>query len=113
MTSAQEALIETLRQVVLGRDFEPASSMLKSVSNDKAVRVPSGCPYSIATNVAHAEQWQRSWLHKVKGLPPFDVWKDAKDFPLIEADQWPAVRDGFIDGLHQALQIAEASPFNH
>ena len=113
MEDAQEAVTETLRQVVQGKDFEPASKLLASLTNEQAVKVPAGCPYSIATNVAHAEQWQRSWLHQLKGLPPFKVWTDAKDFPAVKAAQWPAVRKRFIKGLEDALAIAESKPFKH
>ena len=113
MNSAQESVAETLRQVLNGRDFEVPAVMLKSLKGTKATAVPPGCPYSIATNVAHAEQWQRSWLHQLKGLPKFDVWKDSKDFPEIAPEDWPQVRNAFISGLEDALAIAESQPFAH
>jgi len=113
METAAPAVAETLRQLLNGLDFDSPSKMLTSVTNAKAVKIPAGCPYSIATNVAHAEQWQRSWLHRLKGLPPFDVWKEAKDFPIVAARDWPSVRQAFLDGLQDALTIAEADPFVH
>src|SRR4051812_19146114 len=93
------SIAETLRQVVEGGDFDPPAKILKSVTAENAVLKPPGCPYSIATNVAHAEQWQRSWLNRLKGMPRFDVYKEAKDFPIIAAADWPAVRAAFVDGL--------------
>jgi hypothetical protein len=113
MTDAQAILAELLRQMVEGADFDTASAMLKSVNGQKAVLVPLNCPYSIATNIAHAEQWQRSWLNPMKGLPPFDVYKHGKDFPIIKPEEWPAVRQRFIDGLDDAYRFATSEPFAH
>jgi hypothetical protein len=113
MTTAQEAVAETLRQVLFGRDFRPAGELLESIKPEIAVAAPPGAPYSIATNVAHAEQWQRQWLHTLKGLPPFKIWGNVKDFPLVDADEWPAVSKRFVDGLIDALTIAESQPFHH
>jgi len=113
MSDAQAAIAEMLREVVEGVDFDSAAQVLKSVTAAKAVVVPDGCPYSIATNVAHTEQWQRSWLNQLKGLPRFDVYRDAKDFPIVAESEWPAIRKAFVEGLEDAYAIACATPFAH
>jgi hypothetical protein len=113
MLTAQQAVAETLRQLVHGKDFEPPSKLLGSIKSEQAVAIAPGCPYSIATNISHAEQWQRSWLHSLKKLPRFDVWKDGKDFPVVPPQDWDAVREAFLSGLNDALALAEGSPFAH
>jgi hypothetical protein len=113
VNTPQESVAETLRQVIHGRDFDAVAKTLKTISNESATTLLPHCPYTIATNVSHAEQWQRSWLHKLMGLPTFDVWKHGKDFPVVTPNEWPHVREGFLKGLEDALSIAETVPFVH
>lgn len=113
MSDSQAAAAEMLRQMIHGEDFESAAQVLKSVTAEKAVIVPANCPYSIATNVAHTEQWQRRWLNQLKGLPALDIYKDGVDFPVVAASDWPAWRKKFIEGIEEAYAIASAEPFVH
>lgn len=91
----------------------PPAKMLATVSAKNAVVVPPGCPYSIATNVAHAEVWQRLWLARLQGLRRPKIWKEEPDFPVVPPERWPEVRQAFLDGLETALRIAGAEPFAH
>jgi hypothetical protein len=67
-------------------------------------------PYSLATNVAHTEIWNRVWLARLMGLPSI---KPYPDFPSVKPEDWPSVRGNFLEGLRQAQQIAGSQPFAH
>jgi hypothetical protein len=84
--------------------------MLKSVKAEAAVRVLPLMPYSLATNVAHADIWNRLWLAKLEGKPKFNPWPD---FPKVAEEEWPGVRDGFLENLNRAYEIACSEPFTH
>jgi len=97
-------------QLCNGADFDSPEKLLRTVSAEKAAQIPTGSPYSIATNVAHAEIWQRIWLTSLANTPrpnPFP------DFPIIEPNDWPNVRQSFLAGLEQARQIATTEPLAH
>ena len=105
-----EYVREALRQVVEGDDFEPAEKMLKTVKPEAAVRIVEGLPYSLATNVAHADIWNRLWLARLEGKPKFNPFPD---FPVVTEKEWPKVRDQFMKNLHRAYAIACREPFRH
>jgi hypothetical protein len=110
MAESIEHVREALRQVVEGDDFEPPSKLLKTVKADAAVRVVAGLPYSLATNVAHADIWTRLWLARVEGKPKLNPFPD---FPVVKEKDWPNVRDQFVGNLQRAYDIACAEPFEH
>lgn len=103
-------VIEALRQLVEGADFEPPSSMLGKIKTEDAVRVLPFMPYSLATNVAHTDIWNRQWLAQLEGTPKEKPWPD---FPPVAAEQWEAVRDRFLANLDRAYAIARSEPFTH
>lgn len=105
-----EHVREALRQVIEGDDFESATSLLKNVKPDQAVRVVEGLPYSLATNVAHADIWNRLWLARLEGKKKFNPFPD---FPVVTEKNWPKVKDQFIENLERAYEIACAEPFEH
>ncbi len=107
-----EAAHEALRQAYVGRDFEPAEKLILKTPA-KALIVPAGAPYSIATNVAHADVWQRVWLARLEGTPVPEIKGQADDFPLISAEEWPAIRERFLAGFRRAMEIAASRPFEH
>jgi hypothetical protein len=113
MHERQAAVAELLRQMAHGDDFDTAEQMLKRIAGDTAISIPEGCPYSIATNVGHAENWQHQWLNQLKGLPKFNVYRDAKDFPAVSSEEWPEVRRRFLEGIQEAYALALAEPFTH
>jgi hypothetical protein len=110
MSESLEYVQEALRQVVNGADFEPAKSLLKTVKPEGAVRVVEGLPYSLATNVAHADIWNRVWLASLEGKRKFNPFPD---FPVVKEKDWPKVRDQFIANIDRAYEIACAKPFEH
>ena len=101
---------EALRQVLEGDDFETAETVLKNVKPEAAVKVVPGLPYSLATNVAHADIWNHVWLSRLEGGPKVNPFPD---FPAIEAKDWSAVRQSFIQNLNRAYEIACSEPFVH
>ena len=101
---------EALRQVLEGEDFEAGLAVVKSVKAEVAVKRLPGLPYSIATNVAHTDIWNRLWLAKLEGKPRF---KPFPDFPVVSKEDWPAVRGAFVQNLSRAYEIACAEPFVH
>lgn len=99
-----------MRQAWEGADFTAPSQMLKAVKPLDAVRLLPGAPYSIATNVAHADIWQRLWLARLEGKPKFNPFPD---FPAVEAQNWEAVRSSFLSNFERAYAIAASEPFTH
>ncbi|AIE86817.1 DinB family protein [Fimbriimonas ginsengisoli] len=108
MTEAAEAL----RQIIEGHDFATPAGLLKSIKAETAVAIAPGAPYSIATNVAHAEIWQAAWLCRLRGEPLPKIVM-GQDFPEVSAKEWPGVRRAFVDGLVEAHAIASRDPFTH
>ena len=105
-----DSIKEALRQVVEGADFDSASTMLKTMKAEAATTVLADMPYSLATNVAHADIWNRLWLARLEGKPKFNPFPD---FPEVTADQWPEVRNSFITNMNRAYEIASGEPFAH
>lgn len=101
---------EALRQVVEGEDFESAAAMLKVVKAEAATKILPGMPYSLATNVAHADIWNRVWLARLEGEPKLNPFPD---FPIITPEDWPNIRASFLKTLTRAYEIATNEPFFH
>jgi hypothetical protein len=106
----RSAVIEALRQVWEGMDIPPAESLLRNVSVDTAAKKLPWMPYSILTNVAHADFWQRVWLNRLKGLRVQSFTEDWKTPP---AEEWPQVRSAFLEHFQEAIAIAKADAFEH
>ena len=101
---------ELLRQVWEGTDFTAPTLMLRPVTAQAAIKIVPGCPYSIATNVAHADIWQRQWLGRMLGQPKFNPFPD---FPLVEDKDWAALRDSFLGNFEKAVEFGNSSQFIH
>lgn len=105
-----EALREVYRQLVQGLDFDGPDTLLRNVSAEQAVAKLPGWPYSIGTNVAHADHWQKIWLARLTGAR---APKTFPDFPEVEPAEWEHVRRSFLLNLAQAQEIASAETFSH
>lgn len=105
-----ETVRELLRQVWEGDDFTPPSKLLANVSAKSATIIPASAPYSIATNVAHADIWQRLWLARLKGEPKFNPFPD---FPAVPSHDWETVRTSFLVNFALAVELAGHEPFEH
>jgi len=102
-----ETAREVLRQLWEGDDFTPPVKLLSNISAPAAVTLLPNTPYSIATNVAHADIWQRLWLCRLQGKPKFNPFPD---FPVVEAADWASVRESFLENFQLALNLARAEP---
>ena len=99
---------QALDQLISGRNIDPPAKLLANIKPESAARLPPGAPYSIATNVAHADIWQRVWLAQLEGNPRFNPFPD---FPAISAESWPETRDSFLANLDRARELAaECAP---
>lgn len=109
---AAETIAETLRQIIDGEDFNPPAKMLK-ISAKRACTIPTGVPYSIATNVWHADYWNRLWLARLRGeaIKSKNIWAD--DWYVPSEKEWSETRDRFLSNLVGARELALAKPFRH
>jgi uncharacterized damage-inducible protein DinB len=90
---------EAARQFIEGTDFEPPARAVSNISPELATTIPPGCPYSVATQVAHMLFWQKRWLGSIDNLP-LEVKKGKHgDFPKVAPADWEAIRDEFLAGL--------------
>lgn len=105
-----EAAFEVLRQVWEGDDIPPPESLLKGISLESASQKLEDWPYSILTNLAHAVFWQDVWLNRLKGLRREKVVKDWQEYP---AQEFPAMRRRFLEGMEEAMGLASNKPFEH
>src|SRR5262245_19065878 len=90
---------EAVRQFLTGTDFEPPARVISDLSPELATTVPPGCPYSVATQVAHMLFWQKQWVGRIDDLPLERKVGKHGDFPIVSPDNWPRVRDEFLAGL--------------
>jgi hypothetical protein len=58
---------ETFRQIMSGDDIPKVDYLLKRMAPEQASARLAGWPYSILTNLEHADFWQRIWLGRLTG----------------------------------------------
>lgn len=107
------ALVKVFDHIIEGADIPTPRGMLRINIDDANDTLP-GLPYSVATNLAHAVLWQEFWLKKLAGGPRYssnNEWK--QDFRIPDADEWPDLRQRFVEGLERARAIAASEPFDH
>jgi uncharacterized damage-inducible protein DinB len=109
MDPGREAVVEALRQIIEGTDIPPPRTLLNMTAKRAAVRLPE-MPYSISTNLAHANFWQEIWLERLAGKRARSFPEDWKTPP---AEEWPSIREQFLSGLDRAVEIARSEPFDH
>ena len=101
---------EALRQVWEGRDFPPPKQILSRLPAEDAAKIPSGFKYSILTLVEHNNLWNGIWLGRLVDRKRPDM---TKDWRVPKPSEWLEVRSQFLEGLEEAIAIAEAKPFRH
>lgn len=99
-----------LHQVLTGVDIPKVEPMLKRLSAEDAARTLDGFPYSILTNLAHMDFWQRVWLARLEGTPR-PGWKD--DWKMPDPSQFSPLRISVVNGMKRAIALASADPFIH
>ncbi|MGI8923246.1 MAG: hypothetical protein ACR2HJ_04260 [Fimbriimonadales bacterium] len=100
---------EVLKQVWEGDDIPAPAPLLRMAAAQAAEKLP-GTPYSILTNLAHAEFWQRIWLNRLQGIKASSFMEDWR-VPHLE--EWPVIRRAFLTGMEQAMAMASAKQLNH
>lgn len=101
---------EALRQVWEGRDFPPPKRILSNVKAEDAAAIPPGFKYSILTLVEHNNLWNGIWLGRLVDRKRPDM---TKDWRVPKPSEWPEVRRRFLEGMEEAISIAETEPFRH
>lgn len=105
-----DSVRELLRQVWEGDDFASPTELLSKIPAATAVRIPASAPYPIATNVAHADIWQRLWLANLKGERKFNPFPDFRE---VAARDWDCLRAAFLANFAMAIELAYSEPFIH
>lgn len=103
-------MVETFRQIWEGDDIPAPESLLRGMNAETAATKLQHWPYSILTNLEHADFWQRVWLDRLKDLRAQSY---AKDWREPAADEWPRIKMSFLDNLKEAMRIAGSDPFEH
>ncbi len=101
---------EALRQVWEGADIPAPTSLLGNISVTTAARRELWMPYSILTNLAHANFWQTVWLNRLEGKR---VANFTEDWKVLPPESWPEVRELFYTDMQRALAMARSEPFAH
>jgi hypothetical protein len=110
MDTARSVVAEALRQVIHGTDIPTPESLLSNITPQKAAAQLPSSPYSILTNLAHADFWQQIWIDRLEGRRAKNFTQDWKTHP---PEEWPDLRAHFLQGLELAHQIATSEPFSH
>jgi uncharacterized damage-inducible protein DinB len=98
---------EAIEQMQQASDFESPSLLLNDLSEEDALRVPEGAPYSIARVVKHASVWQNLFLSGVLGWEGYNRPSSAaEDWPLVEEGSWEQTRKDFLEKFDQIAQAA-------
>lgn len=104
------SLAELFRQVWKGGDIPAPDSLLRNITPEAAAIRLTSMPYSILTNLEHADFWQRIWLNRLQGRRAESF---VKDWRVPETAEWPAIRASFLANLQAATDLASAEPFEH
>jgi hypothetical protein len=110
MDPGRAVVRELFRQIIDGTDIPAAESLLRNVTPEKAAIKLDNMPYSILTNLAHADFWQQIWLDRLHGKRARRITEDWK---APAAGEWPQVRASFLANLGRASEIAAAEGFDH
>jgi len=103
-------VVDLFDQIIEGEDIPKIGHLLKRMDAETAARSLPGWPYSILTNLAHADFWQQTWLGRIEGTPRP---KFQDDWRVPSAEEFPAVRESFLRNLQRARDIAGRWPVAH
>ena len=109
-TKVYNPIAEALRQTIEGDDFSSPKAMVSRMKAEDASREVPGAPYDIATQVLHADFWNRIWLARLRGEKRPNM---LKDWRVPSPEEWDDIRSAFFKNLDAARAIAEAEPFTH
>lgn len=103
-------VLDLFRQIESGEDIPKISNLLKKMTVEQACAKGEDWPYSILTNLAHADFWQQIWLARILGEPR-PKFKD--DWRIPAPEEFHAIRKSFLSGLDTALKIVTEWPIEH
>ncbi len=107
--TGQQAVAETLRQMVEGMDYTPVQRVIGDLTPEQATTRIPGAPYSMATIVWHAWFWVNAWLVAIRGGgDPFGGHDPDASWPEVPAEEWVATRARFIESIGEALRLARS-----
>jgi hypothetical protein len=101
---------DALKQIWDGDDIPAPRTMLARIKPEDAARKLPGAPYSLLTNLAHADMWNRIWLARLNNTKRPDMMKDWR---VPSASEFDSLRASFLDGIQEAMRIASSKPFKH
>lgn len=104
------AVVELFRQIWKGDDIPAPESLLRGLNAEAAASKLPHWPYSILTNLEHADFWNRIWLDRLKGVRAQSFMKDWRE---PAAEEWAKVKKSFLDNFEEAMRIAASDPFEH
>ncbi|MBS1713848.1 MAG: DinB family protein [Armatimonadetes bacterium] len=97
-------------QIIGGEDIPKIGYLLQRMSPETASRTVPGWPYSVLTNLAHADFWQQIWLARLEGKPRP---KFRDDWRVPEPEEFEPVRSSFLTNLKRARQMVADWPLGH
>jgi hypothetical protein len=102
--AASPAAVEELMDG--GGEFAPPSSLLSDLTEEQAVAVPPGAPYSIAQVVSHMHWNLRSSLAAVgqEAHPGPEHLDDT--FAPIAPGSWKGLVEAFLAGIEECKRVA-------
>lgn len=86
-------------------DFPSPRRILDGLTGGQATTVPSELPYSVAQIVAHMLSNMRFNLGLMKAADPRTFDERFENWPLVNAHEWPAVRDEFFRMLQSLVDV--------
>ena len=101
---------DALRQIWEGDDIPAPKAMLARMKGADAAKKLPGAPYSLLTNLAHTDFWNRIWLARLKNEKRPNM---LKDWRVPAASEFEDLRASFLEGIEEAMRIALSSPFRH
>jgi hypothetical protein len=101
---------DVLKQIWDGDDIPAPKSLLSRMKGVDAAKQLPGAPYSLLTNLAHADFWNRIWLARLKGEPRPNM---LKDWRVPAAEEFEEIRASFLKTIEEAMKIADKKPFKH
>ena len=89
-----------------GGEFLTPERLLGDLSEEQALAVLPGSPYSIAVLVAHMHYWQERNIARASGvsLPRPEHLDDT--FPIPSMGEWDTLRSDFFAGLKVCASVA-------
>ena len=90
------------------RDFPSVTHIVGGLTPAQALTVPRGLPYSIAQVVAHMLGNMRFNLGLIQTPDPAHYEHRGETWPVVSADDWPALADEFLEALEALKQVALA-----